>query len=714
MSAQQPQDNSQEQIIPPLREDLEYFPAPDEEDGSPVWMVRDPLHSTFMRATWEQVEIMRRLTKPMHLDQLASELYHNSTIRVSKNEIASFCTSLVKRGLTKATLQKQVELLDKELASKKIHPIKWLLHSYLYFRIPLIHPDAFLEKTLGIVKRIFSWPFFVLYFITLAMGIIILSEQFDAYINTFPRFFSFQGALVYGVSIACVKVIHEFSHAYMAKYFGNRIPTMGLAFIVMWPVPFCDVTDSWRMKERKERLLISGAGILAELMIAGFALFLWGISPEGSIKSICFILSSVTIIGTLFVNLNPGMRFDGYYIFSDIFGIDNMQARSFAMTKWYIRRLMWKIAVPCPEPSASAKRRIIMIIYSIYAWIYRFFLYLGIAVLVYYAFTKVLGIFLFIVEIIFFILRPLYMEFREMTMLRKYIKFSINTCMTVLVLLFLAYWFVAPRPLEKKLSAFTRPLNFQIVYSPFSGVAEDVSVKRGDTVKKGQILFKVIAPTLAAEIKHAKLQIEFIEKEISILATDPQGKAMLPQKQVALTKMRANLRGLEIRNLRNTVEAALDGVVYKWNETTVDGVALYRREEVGRIADESIVILQAYIPENSASDIKGGEEAIFVPKNTLQSIKVKISKVRPLRVPYLEHVGISSLNGGDIAVSPDKRGRLEMIDSYYEVDAEFKKEDMEKLRFGQIGYLYFKTPPKSQIGEFLNHAYRVIMRESNL
>ena len=125
-----------------------------------------------------------------------------------------------------------------------------------------------------------------------------------------------------------MKILHELGHAYAARHFGARVPVIGLAFLVMFPILYTDTTDVWRIQEKRSRTLINGAGITVELCIAAISLLLWAFLPDGIFRSIAFFAATTSWAMSLFVNLNPWMRFDGYYLISDLLGVENLQKLS--------------------------------------------------------------------------------------------------------------------------------------------------------------------------------------------------------------------------------------------------------------------------------------------------------------------------------------------------------------------------------------------------
>ena len=133
------------------------------------------------------------------------------------------------------------ELLKRDKA-RKIKVLTWLLHHYLYFRVPLIRPDAFLAATLPLVRFLGSRAALALYALLFGLGLVLLLENRTRRPTCTPLgYFSstLAGLAHYGLAITLIKAVHEFAHAYTAKHFGVRVPVMGLAFIVMWPVAYC-------------------------------------------------------------------------------------------------------------------------------------------------------------------------------------------------------------------------------------------------------------------------------------------------------------------------------------------------------------------------------------------------------------------------------------------------------------------------------------------
>ena len=157
-----------------------------------------------------------------------------------------------------------------------------LFRSYIFFRVPIFRPDRFLSRTLPVVKRVFiNRSFFLLTCAAALLGLFLVSRQWDTFSNTFLHFFTLEGAALAAVTLAVTKAVHELGHAYTAKRLGCRIPSMGLAFMVMMPLLYTDTSAAWRLRKRSQRIQVCGAGMMAEITLAAWATLAWNFIPDG-------------------------------------------------------------------------------------------------------------------------------------------------------------------------------------------------------------------------------------------------------------------------------------------------------------------------------------------------------------------------------------------------------------------------------------------------
>jgi len=167
-------------------------------------------------------------------------------------------------------------------AAQRHGAFKWLLHNYLFFRIPLLRPDALLGALLPLLGLVFSRAFLGLTALAGIAGLALVARQWESFQATLVDLLTPAGLASYALTLVGVKTLHELDHALVARRHGRRVPTMGLAFMVLWPVPDTDTNDAWRLADRWARLQIAAAGVATELLVAVWATLAWAILPAGA------------------------------------------------------------------------------------------------------------------------------------------------------------------------------------------------------------------------------------------------------------------------------------------------------------------------------------------------------------------------------------------------------------------------------------------------
>jgi putative peptide zinc metalloprotease protein len=692
---------------------VEILPGPADPDGSPTWILHDPARSRFEKAHWEQIEVLRRLATEPSAAAVVERLRRETTIRATVQEIESFCRGLIQRGLTvESSVSPAAELARRRRLQ---HPPwwQWLAHRYLFFRVPLLRPDSFLERTYPSLRWLCSAPLLSLYVLAGLLGLYLLLQRPEEYLSTFAAFLSWQGLLAYAVALSLVRLVHEFAHAYAAKAAGSRVPEMGVAFMVLWPIPYTDVTDTWRLASRRQRLRISLAGVFGELIIAGLALLVWGASPPGPLRGIAFVISSVSLLSSLVVNLNPAMRFDGYYVLSDLLGEDNLQARAFAVTRWAYRRLLLGLADPPPDPPATRRRRMVLIAYSIYAWVYRFFLYLGIALLVYSRFTKLLGIALFVMEISFFILRPVVREVRSLWQLRHRIGWNPRSIGTALVLVLLLLWLALPLPRRLTAPAVLQPAREQALVVPAGGRLSHLHAGLPGRVEAGTLLLRVESRELRQRLRLLRLEVDRL-KVLRRQAARPGRDEHLARLGRRLARARAALLQARAEEEQLSLRADFSGEVVRVSETLRRGAIVAADAEVARLADVDHLQIVALIGEDSGTACRPGATVRFYPHSGGPPATGQVVRLQPVSPEQFRRSRLRWLLPAAVRQEgPGNSGRATAHGPAYQVYVQLQAAPAA-LRAGQGGRLSFVSEPRSLAARLLQRLYAVLVRESNL
>ncbi len=653
--------------LPMLRPELQFHEGPMSSTGMPTFTLYDPLNRTFDKLTWFAAQVLVRLRRPNTFSRLMDDLNRSTTLRPSPSEVLEICESAVRGGLTNRTALRPVEQLLEERERMKKGRILLLPQRLLFFRVPLLHPERFLQSTVGVYRIFSSRLALAVYALLSVLGVALVLQRFDEYLATFPYFFNPRGVLAFALALVAVKSLHEFSHAFAAVHYGARVPVMGVAFMVLWPVAFCDVTDAWKLKDRGQRLVISGAGMVTEIVTAGLGLLCWALSPPGLARSVFFLLSSSSLISSLVINSNPAMRYDGYYLLSDLWGIDNLQPRAFAVARWAYRRLLLGMKVSNPEPEARPRRLAALTVYAVYCWIYRFFLYLGIAALVYMSVAKAIGIALFVVELGVLIGTPLKREAKSLYQERHKLGLNTRLLVTLLLLLGLAIWLALPLPRRYSIPAVLVPASMQVLYAPHAGRITSLHAVRGESVIQGQPLATVESTSLEDQIRVMELEVEIQEKELELLMLDQEQRGALPQKRQEIDAAKAALAGLRTQRASMAILAAQSGALFDWDTTLREGRHVRENSVLGKIEGRHSPLVYAFVDEERVTHIEPGAGVTFMLEAAPSLIRGTVQSVSPVRAETIDHLALTSQAAGALPVLQEEKGRLRMLESRYSV-----------------------------------------------
>ena len=696
-------------LTPSIREDLQLFEGTPLEDGSPTWLLFDTLTNKYFTIGLNAFRLLNYWNADVDTKTFIKNVEQKG-VNLKEEELNDFISFLKVNDLISHHNSEDTKFLIEKYKNQKKHFILSIIHNYLFFKIPLLKPDTFLDSTLMFAKIIGSKLVRYIVYVLGLIGIYFVIQNWDQFINTFLYFFNWNGFIFYAFSLVLVKAIHEFGHAYVAKNYGCNVNSMGIAFLVFFPFLYTDNTNAWRLRDYSNRLRINFAGISTELHLALLATFFWSILEPGTLKSIAFFIATTSWVSSLLINISPFMRFDGYYVLADFLRVENLQPRAFSLAKWKLRQIIFGLNHEQPE-KMNANKINFLIFYAWSTWIYRFFLFIGIAILVYHYTFKVLGIILFVVEIIWFICLPIYREMALWWKMRSDIGLSFNFIRTILFISVLFFLFFYPWKNYQKIPAILQSENFISIYAPEVAQIKRVHIKEGDKVQKDQLLIELISPSLNYKINQTIGNLELADLQINNAL-----KSKTNREQLLSLRSKKNKLETEILN-HNKIKSSLNirapfNAEITFLEKFKKDQWVNQEDPLLSLVDKDTQTIFAFISEKNIAKIDRTKDLFFISSH-IDSPKIPLS-IKSISKSPVNNFNlfpiVTSLYSGPIAARENSSSDIISEQAYYLISMNLvggiTKGDQKML--GSVNIAIYPTSFAERIYKYV---YAVLIRE---
>jgi len=651
--------------LPPLREDLALHPGATQRDGSPSWTIEDPLKGRFYKIGWLEFEMLNRWHLG-HAQAVARGVAAETLLEPTVEEVLAVKQFFLQHELlvNRELLAKAAQgpLQQQGLANKA-------LHNYLMFRLPLVNPDRFLDRYLSWFAPLLGRKAFVLSVLAGFLGLALAVQQWDTFVSTFVETLSFQGLLSYSLALAFVKVLHELGHAFTAKRLGLRVPRMGVAIVLLLPMLYTDTGETWRLTSRRDRFAIAVAGMRIEMMLAAWCTLAWCFLPDGGLRGAMFFLATTSWIITLAINASPFMRFDGYYMMSDATGIPNLHDESGKVMRHWLRKHL--LGFQEPEPTLEGEAPPPWLVwFGVCTAVYRFFLFLGIAITVYHYFFKALGIFLFAVEIWWFILKPVWGEFKVWWKQRKDIQ-PRPALRAGLVLGALLMLLAVPWQGQLQAEGWVRSGQEFAVYSPRP--ARLLAMPKAGQSEANQLVASLASPDL--QLREARANAKIGALDSRLLATTGADQLMesvrSTREQLAQQWIEISGAGFESRQLQLAMPFA--GLVVDVARDLAPGQVVARQELLARVIDPTRWLAEVYVDEDEVKRISiGAKVRAYLHGVHMEVIDGSVEEIDTVPLDQLPSEMLAARYGG-LFITTDDPNALKPRQALYRVRVDLQQ-----------------------------------------
>ncbi len=603
----------------------------------------------------------------------------------------------------------------------------------MYFRMRLFNPDAILTAIEPVLRPLINrWGLLLWAGLMISALYALLQSGWGDL--TDPETFATAIApanwpwLI--VVFIVAKAIHETGHGVITKRFGGQVPEFGVMLLVLFPAPYVDASSCWALPSKWKRMAVGAGGMIFELAIAAVAAHVWLATRTsgGIVHQLAYNTMLTASVTTILFNANPLMRFDGYYILSDLLEMPNLMQRSMNQIKYHFQRWFYRIENARP-PTEIRSEQMILLVYGWLALAYRVFLFFSITLFV-MGKAFALGLVLAIWTAAAWFLIPLGKWTHWLASSpqlgdkrRRAVALSILGVVGGALLLG-----VVPAPDRRKADGVIESLAQTGVFVSTPGFVAEAHVGPGDVVAAGDPIITLRDPEIETRLEAARHSLREVgAREQALLASQPHyAHIVFDYYQV----LRQQYEYLVDRNEKLVIRAPQAGVVAAADPRQLVGAYLREGDAICEIVDPQQVRVAAVLEQTQAdwsSGLNADPRTIDVQIRLVghPSVTHGAGKVvaRGAGGRLLPHAALGFAGGGTIATdTQDEQGRVAMRNHFVvEIEPEFKGEAVSedvgrpwRPMPGARVKVRFSLPPKPLAWQWIDSLRKLVQGRVDL
>ena len=628
--------------------------------GEPVYMVHDPVSFKNFRFSTDDYRVAIGFSNQQMLGDVYKELVQKGTLADRSEEaFYKFVRQLHSMCLLTLPFNDGDSLFQRHEAITRSRARATVLR-FLFVKIPLVNPDKFLTQTMPFFRWLFS-PVFVFFWLIAftAAGLVVFSRSTE-FFEPLNGLLAAKNIPFLWLSLIGLKVWHELGHGFACKLYGGRVPEMGAMLLAGMPAAYVDASAAWSFRKRRNRLVVILGGMYFESIIAILSVFTWAFSTNALLSSCAFQLFVMAGIITIFFNANPLMRYDGYFILSELSGIQNLRSKATKQLHSFWKYIF--LGLKTGDTSIRSGERLFLMLFALAASIYKQVLIITIAVVLSYKFP-IVGLSLAVFHVgttVFSLIKKVYhyLLFHEET---SQIRFRSRMVAGAAAISLPLVLFVLPMPGGIRIPAVVGFEVENVVRMGAPGFLKTVYAKSGARVAAGDDLIDSDNVELDDQLieKQIKLNVSMLKSQ-SAYADDFENvarfKPVIRQQREELLDSLSELQKLSVKSQQ-------DGWIAKIIDNRQIGRMLKKGDEIATIVDGK-PILRAWVngEQLKATGISTGSKVHFrLPGSSFMTGKARIQRVQPATKKQMRSLAVTQVTGETIVVDPLTKNPLEKI-----------------------------------------------------
>jgi len=681
--------------------------------GEKWFVLEDPFTNQFFRIRPEAREFLVRLGPGRTVEEVWKEcLELDPENAPGQEDVIRLLAQLYHANLLQYGLPEDSVKLFERFKKRREKEIRSKLLGVMFMRIPLLDPDEFLKRALKFMGRVFSPAGAAVWLVAVLLAFKVIVDHFGELVDQSQGILSPGNLPLLYLSMVFIKTLHEFGHAFVCRHFGGEVHVMGVMLLIFTPVPYMDATSSWAFRSRWQRVFVGAAGMMVEVFVAALAVFVWANTGAGTINSLAYNIIFIASVSTVLFNINPLLRFDGYYILSDVLDIPSLHSRSSRHLKHLCERYLFGFSKSV-SPARSTREAAQLTVFGIFSGIYKIFVFTAIILFVADKFLLA-GLIMAILCVVSMGVVPvlrlvhylLYSPQLERTRVRA---ITVMASLVLVVWIFLQFipfrsHFISPGIIKAE--------HYAEVSSQAAGILVDIVTPSGTMVEAGQVLLRLQDPEIDSLLK--LVQAEWDEASARYRRAMKQASADLEPLAVYRDAVQQRLERLKQRKAELEVRAPIYG---QWvAPDTADGlkgVWVPRGVSLGSIVENHHYRFSAVIAQSDVSRLFNNEIRIAQVRLRGQAgydLPVGNMRFIPAERDQLPSAALGWSAGGDIRVVDSDRHGLTAAEPFFEVFAALQPHDKARYFHGASGIIRFSLPAEPLLPRWIR-AFRQLLQK---
>ena len=620
-------------------------------------------------------------------------------------EVVQLLGHLYSSNLLYAELAPDAESLFNRYHTRIKRQIQGFFSNLLFIRIPLFDPDHFLNRWVSVFGWLFGWIGLLLWIAVISVGLYFVLGNIRELFNQSSDILNPDNFIFLYLSMVIIKIFHEFGHAFACKRFGRlngnggEVHVIGIMFLIFVPLPYVDASSAWAFRKKWHRVIVGMSGVMVELLCAAIAAIIWARTSTGTLHIISYNIIFVASVSTLIFNGNPLLRFDAYYVLSDLVEIPNLGQRSKNYIYYLVKKYCWKMKA-AHNPAHSIGEIIWFVFYGIASTIYRVFICIRILLFLNDRLPEELFIlvpFFAFSAILTWVIIPIGKFIRYLATSGELFRNrgrAVSFTFGVLIFILVSVGLIK-LPEYFRIEGIVEPANLAIVHAQSDGFITDFLESGQKVSADKEVLIKAENPELEAEKKVLLAELRSLEIQRRLEETREKAAAQILDEQIKALNEKIARIDFELSSLN--IKATLSGTWISPDVEKTKGFYLNRGQQLGLVADLNDVHIRATAGQELAAmlvEYDSNNVEIRVKGRPDVELKGKIERVFPAGQEKLPSRALGYAVGGSMPTLLQDPHGLKTAENFFEVRIKLDTVDSAKLFSGQRVVVRIEMPSK--------------------